>query len=98
MATDRLAPESLGRGLSLYNTGGSIGATIGFICTGYAAQALGTTFTLIGGALLPLMAIILLIPVKRVSRMAKQSMDTAHIVQPVGKAPTAAMNKKVRRR
>lgn len=98
MATDRLAPESLGRGLSLYNTGGSIGATIGFICTGYAVEALGTTFTLIGGALLPLIAIILLIPVQRASHMAKQSMDPAHMIQPVGKAPTAAMSRKARRR
>jgi MFS family permease len=65
LVTDIVPRESLGRGISLFSATPWIGGVIGFAVTGYAVQNLGmpTTFTL--AALLPLTAIVLLIPIRQ---------------------------------
>jgi MFS family permease len=65
LVTDLVPQESLGRGMSLFSATSWVGGIIGFAGTGYAVQRLGTTSTFIFGALLSLVAIVLLIPVRR---------------------------------
>jgi hypothetical protein len=60
LVTDLIPRESLGRGLALYNTTTWLGGITGCVLTGYAAQSVGTTPTLIAGACLPLIAVGLL--------------------------------------
>jgi len=68
MVTDLIPQESLGRGMSLFTATTGIGGIIGFAATGYAVQNLGTTFTFMVGAFLPLIAIVLLIPIRQAGR------------------------------
>jgi DHA1 family multidrug resistance protein-like MFS transporter len=64
LVTDLVPKESLGRGMSLFQ-GASWGAgIIGLSCAGYAFQRLGMTSSVILFAFLPLIAIILLIPIR----------------------------------
>jgi MFS family permease len=65
LATDLIPQKSLSRGLSIYGTTGWIGAIIGFASTGHAVQRWGLVPTLIGSSALPLIAIVLLSPVRR---------------------------------
>jgi MFS family permease len=60
LVTDLVPRESLSRGLALYNTTTWLGGIAGSVLTGYAAQSVGTTPTLIAGACLPLVAVGLL--------------------------------------
>jgi MFS family permease len=60
LVTDLVPRESLGRGMALYNTTGWLGGIAGCVLTGYGAQSVGTTPTLIAGACLPLIAVGLL--------------------------------------
>jgi MFS family permease len=63
LVTDIVPRESLGRGISLFSATPWIGGVIGFAVTGSAVQHLGMPTTFILAALLPLTAIVLLIPV-----------------------------------
>jgi MFS family permease len=65
LVTDIVARESLGRAISLFSATPWIAGVIGFAVTGYAVQSLGRPTAFILAALLPLMAIVLLIPVGR---------------------------------
>jgi DHA2 family multidrug resistance protein len=65
LVTDIVPRESLGRGISLFNVTTWIGGVIGFAVTGYTVQNLGMATTFILAALLPLTAIVLLLPVRQ---------------------------------
>ena len=60
LVTDLVPRESLSRGLALYSATSWLGGIAGSVLTGYAAQSVGTTPTLIAGACLPLIAVALL--------------------------------------
>ncbi len=64
LVTDLVSQESLGVGLSLFNATTWAGGIVGFTATGYAMQNLGTTATFLLGAVLSLIAIMLLIPIQ----------------------------------
>jgi MFS family permease len=66
LANDLIPRESLGRGLGLFGATSWMGAIVGFAGTGQAVQHLGLTPTLIAGATLPLISILLLAPVRQV--------------------------------
>lgn len=70
LTADLVSQESLGKGISLFSATTWIGGIIGFAGTGYTIQHLGLISTFILGAFLPLIAIILLIPIRRVEREA----------------------------
>ncbi len=70
LITDLLPAESLGRGLSAYNSTAWIGAIIGFSLTGVAIQNLGMSPTFIISAAFVIIPIILLIPVRLRSAIA----------------------------
>jgi MFS family permease len=60
LVTDLVPRESLSRGLALYNATTWLGGIAGCLLTGYAAQSVGTTLTLLTGSCLPLLAVVLL--------------------------------------
>jgi MFS family permease len=64
LVVDILPKESLGRGLALFGATSWIGGILGFAGAGYAFQNLGMFPTIIIGICLPLIAIVLLIPVR----------------------------------
>lgn len=68
MVTDLVPQESLGRGISLFSAATWIGGIIGFAGTGYAIQHLGLYSTFIIGAILPLIATVMLIPIRQTER------------------------------
>ena len=68
MVTDLVAKRSLGRGLSLFHMTYWVGAVVGLSGTGYAIENLGMSSALILGALIPLVAIALLIPFREARR------------------------------
>jgi MFS family permease len=70
MVTDLVPQGSLGRGMSLFTAMTWVGGIIGFAGTGYAVQNLGMTSTFVMGAFLPLIAIVLLIPIRQGRREA----------------------------
>jgi MFS family permease len=61
---DSVPPESLGRGLSFYGMMEWIGGIIGYGATGYAIQNLGAPTTLYIVAALPLLAAVMLSPIR----------------------------------
>jgi len=65
LVTDLVPQEALGKGMSLFNAATWVGGIIGFAGAGYAIQNLGAISTFIIGACLPLIAIALLIPIRR---------------------------------
>ena len=64
LVTDLVPRESVGRGISLFSATAWVGGIIGYAGTGYAIQHLGLTSTFVIGAFLPLIAIVLLIPIR----------------------------------
>ena len=68
LVTDLVPRASLGRGLSLFGATTYVGGIIGYAVTGQAIEHLGTTATFLGGAFLPLIAILLLIPIREARR------------------------------
>jgi len=90
MVTDLVPREALGRGLALYNATTWVGGIVGCMLTGYAAQSLGTTPTLIAGAFIPLLAVGLLVPIGRGKRAALKGSAHKGTLQPVEPLPSAA--------
>jgi SET family sugar efflux transporter-like MFS transporter len=70
LVTDLVPGESLGKALAWYGFGPSMGGIIGFALTGVAIQNFGMTATFIGGALLTLIAMTLVIQVRRTGQQA----------------------------
>jgi DHA1 family multidrug resistance protein-like MFS transporter len=64
MATDLVRPESLGRGMSLFQCSMWVGAVLGFTATGYAVEVLGAQATFLAGAVLSLVAACAVIPIR----------------------------------
>jgi MFS family permease len=65
LVTDLVPREALGRGLSLFGATNWIAGILGCAGAGYAVQHLGPVLTMVGGALLPLIAVVLLIGIRR---------------------------------
>jgi MFS family permease len=68
LVTDLVSRESLGKAISLFSATTWIGGVIGFVGTGHAVQDLGMVTTLVIGAFLAVMAIVLLIPIRQVEK------------------------------
>jgi len=62
--TDLVPKTSLGIGMSLFRAASWGGGIIGFACAGYLIQRLGMTSTFVIGAFLPVVAVILLAPLR----------------------------------
>ena len=62
--TDLVPKSSLGTGMSLFRAAGWAGGIIGFVCAGYLIQRLGMTPAFVIGALLPVVSVILLVPLR----------------------------------
>ncbi len=89
LVTDLVPRESLGRGLALYNATTWLGGITGCALTGYAAQSVGTTPTLIAGACVPLIAVGLLAASGSCRRPAEAPSRTEEM-SPVELQPAAA--------
>jgi predicted MFS family arabinose efflux permease len=72
LVTDLVPREALGRGLALFGATNWIAGILGCAGAGYAVQHLGEVQTMVVGAVLPLVAVVLLIAIRR-GRPAKES-------------------------
>lgn len=90
LVTDLVPRGALGRGLALYNATMWLGGIVGCAVTGYAAQGLGTTPTLLAGACLPLLAVGLLAPIGRCRRAAAETPGHKDQVSPGELLPAGA--------
>jgi MFS family permease len=68
LVTDLVPQASLGRGMALFGASAWVGGIIGSTGAGQAIQQFGTTTTFILGAFLPLLAILLLLPIREARR------------------------------
>jgi MFS family permease len=75
LVTDLVPQESLGRGLSLFSTMGWIGGIVGYASTGYAIENVGLTPTMVAGALVSLVAIMLLVPIRQATLGGQREQD-----------------------
>jgi MFS family permease len=66
LVTDFVPPKSLGKALSWYNFSPSVGGILSFALAGYAFQGFGMYTTFVCGALLTLIAVVLVIRVQYV--------------------------------
>jgi MFS family permease len=64
LVTDLVPQESLGRGLSLFSAMGWIGGIVGYASTGYAMESVGLVPTVIAGAVVSLVAVVLVVVVR----------------------------------
>lgn len=69
LVTDVVPPQVLGKGLSWYGFSSSAGGIVGFMLTGNAIQGIGMSATFIGSALLTVLAIILVLQVRRARQL-----------------------------
>ena len=88
LVTDLVPREALSRGLAMYSATTWLGGIAGCALTGCAAQGLGTTPTLIAGALLPLLAAGLLAPIGLHKRAAADVPGHLEKVSPADLLPT----------
>jgi MFS family permease len=65
LVTDLVPPQSLGRGMSLWSASEWIAAVIGFVVGGYAFELFGVTQAIVTAAVVCVIAIGLLIPIRR---------------------------------
>jgi MFS family permease len=65
LITDLVAKEHLDRWMSIITTARWVGAIVGYSGTGYAVQYFGLTITFLASALIPLLAVILLIQARQ---------------------------------
>jgi MFS family permease len=70
LVTDLVQQESLGTALAWYGFAPSVGGIIGFMLTGYAIEMVGMTATLVAGAAFTLLAIMLVLHVRRARQLA----------------------------
>jgi MFS family permease len=75
LVADLLPPESLGKGMSLYQATLFGAGIIGFAGTGHAVQSLGTAYTFMLGVVFRVAAMGLLLPILRAGRRAKASLS-----------------------
>ena len=62
--TDLVEPKALGRGVSIFQSTGSIGNTIGYLVAGNLFQALGISTTAFVITALPVIGIILIVLIR----------------------------------
>jgi MFS family permease len=77
LVTDLVPQESLGRGLSLFSAVGWIGGIVGYAGTGYAIENIGLASTMVVGALVTLVAVVLLVPVRQAVRGGQLERDAS---------------------
>jgi MFS family permease len=70
LVTDLVQEESLGTALAWYGFAPSTGGIIGFMLTGYAIEMIGMTATFFAGAAFTLIAIALVLQVRRTRQLA----------------------------
>lgn len=68
LTRDLIPKEAIGRGMAAFNATTWAGGIVGFAGAGYAVRSLGVSTTFISAALLPLLAIALLIPIREARR------------------------------
>ncbi len=90
LVTDLVPPQSLGRGLALYNATSWLGGIAGCALTGYGVQCVGTTPTLLAGACVPLLATGLLASIGRRRHAAAGAAGHKQPVPPVELLPARA--------
>jgi MFS family permease len=70
LVTDLVPADSLGTALAWYGFAPSMGGIIGFLATGYAIEMFGMAATFVAGAIFTLIAIVLLVQVRRARQLA----------------------------
>jgi MFS family permease len=69
LVTDLVPQESLGRALAWYGFAPTTGGIFGFMLTGYAIQTFGMSTTFMAAAMLTLIAIALVVQVRRARQL-----------------------------
>jgi len=71
MITDMVSMDSLGKGFSMGSTAALVGGIVGYPFAGYAIDRLGLETTLVLGATLPALGILLVLPIRHVGRVVR---------------------------